>query len=246
MKCTTLKLASHNGKTPPSLSVAINSKPVLYSFRRCPYAMRARLALATASLVVEFREIELRNKPQALLAISAKATVPVLQLSDRLVLDESLDIMLWALAQNDPGVWLDSRWLDDAQHLIQSNDGDFKFYLDRYKYAERYPEHPKVYYRQQASLFLSDLEQRLNAKRYLCADTFTVADAAIAPFIRQFANVDRVWFETTYVALNNWLGQFLASQAFHNIMAKHPPWQPNDQPLFLKMNSMASPQHIAH
>lgn len=123
--------------------------PILYSFRRCPYAMRARLAIAYAVVAVELREIELRNKPQAMLLISPKGTVPVLQLENGKVLDESLAIMLWALQQNDPEHWLKVSCLANAKALIRRNDEQFKYYLDRYKYADRYPAYSELYYRQQ-------------------------------------------------------------------------------------------------
>ena len=125
--------------------------PILYSFRRCPYAMRARLALAYTGIKVEIREVELKNKPQALRDISPKATVPVLHLPDGKVIDESLDIMHWALAQHDPAQWLaDTK---TAKTLITWNDGDFKYQLDRYKYADRHPQHPAEHYRSQGELF---------------------------------------------------------------------------------------------
>lgn len=155
--------------------------PVLYSFRRCPYAMRARLAIRHAMIKVELREIELRSKPTQMLAASPKGTVPVLVLADGAVIDESLDIMRWALQQNDPGEWLQ---VNDFEALIQTNDSSFKYNLDRYKYADRYPEYPAGFYRQQGELFLAELERRLMRTQYLCGSYFSIADAAIAPFIR--------------------------------------------------------------
>ena len=169
--------------------------PILYSFRRCPYAMRARLAIAYANVAVELREVELRNKPQAMLLVSPKATVPVLQLKNGRVLDESLDIMLWALQQNDPEHWLKVAGLDHAKALIRGNDELFKYYLDRYKYADRYPAYSELYYRQQGELFLADLESLLTQRTYLSGDQFSLADAAILPFIRQFCAVEPAWFK---------------------------------------------------
>ena len=159
--------------------------------------MRARLAIATAQVEVELREIELRNKPESLLLASPKGTVPVLQLGNSEVIDESRDIMLWALQQHDPELWLEKHWLNQAEQLIQWNDGEFKYYLDRYKYADRYPERSELEYREQGKFFLTELERRLSQQLYLCGDHFSLADASILPFIRQFAAVDTAWFETS-------------------------------------------------
>jgi glutathione S-transferase len=168
--------------------------------------MRARLAITVSGISVEHREIALRNKPQAMLAISPKGTVPVLQLVDGRVIEQSLDIMLWALALNDPQQWLQGeRSLPDAaKALIDANDGPFKFWLDRYKYADRYPEHPVARYRQQAEAFLKYLESLLGAQQYLFGARLSIADMAIFPFIRQFAAVDKTWFAASdYVPCNN-------------------------------------------
>jgi len=213
---------------------AVPRHAILYSFRRCPYAIRARLAITIAETVVELREIELRNKPEAMIAASPKSTVPVLLLNNGDVIDESLDIMLWALRHNDPGHWLDSAWMQDVGQLIQCNDGKFKYYLDRYKYADRYPEYPAHYYRQQGELFLAELESRLNRSQYLCSDHFALADAAILPFIRQFAAVDPAWFENApYPDLKRWLDRFLTSRLFDTVMSKYSPWKPDAPSLFL-------------
>ena len=200
--------------------------PILYSFRRCPYAMRARLAIAYANVAVELREVELRNKPQAMLLVSPKATVPVLQLENGRVLDESLDIMLWALQHNDPEHWLKVSCLANAKALIRGNDEPFKYYLDRYKYADRYPAYSELYYRQQGELFLADLESLLTQRTYLSGDQFSLADAAILPFIRQFCAVEPAWFkDSPYPALRQWLNDFLASSLFEQVMTKYPYWQ---------------------
>ncbi len=197
--------------------------PVLYSFRRCPYAMRARLAIAYAGIRTEIREVALKGKPQELLAISPKATVPVLQLPNGQVVEESLDIMLWALAQHDPEDWLASA--ADAMPLIQRNDGGFKYYLDRYKYADRYPDYPAHHYRQQGEMFLAELENRLACGGHLCGQDFSIADAAIFPFVRQFAAVDGRWFQASgYPALKQWLDSLLASALFDAVMGKYPVW----------------------
>lgn len=209
-----------------------NRYPIFYSFRRCPYAMRARLAIAIAGLTVELREVELRNKPEAMLIASPKGTVPVLQLENGDAIDESLDIMYWALRRNDPECWLESVWLADAEQLIRRNDGEFKYYLDRYKYADRYPEYSLLYYRQQGESFLAELERRLIQSPYLSGDHFALADAAIAPFIRQFVAVDPAWFEESpYTALKRWLSKFVSSELFGAVMNPYQPWKPGDPPL---------------
>ena len=206
------------------------TQAILYSFRRCPYAMRARLALAISGLQLELREVVLRDKPQSLLDISAKATVPVLITTDNEVIDESIDIMVWALEQADPNGWLtglDDHQKSEAKRIIDHNDGDFKYFLDRYKYADRYPEHSQEYYRQQAEKTLSDLEQRLQENGYLVSATASLADMAVLPFIRQFAFADKAWFDTApYPALQQWLADFIASSLFASIMHKYPQWQP--------------------
>jgi glutathione S-transferase len=198
----------------------INHLPVLYSFRRCPYAIRARLAIAYAGLAVDIWEVALKDKPAQMLALSPKGTVPVLHLPDGTVIEESLDIMHWALTQNDPEHW---RAMDaEADALIQWNDGEFKYYLDRYKYADRYPEFSAAYYRHQAEAFLIELEERVRIYGYLCRDSFSLADAAILPFIRQFAGVDNAWFQASaYQALNYWLTALLKSGLFLSVMAKY-------------------------
>jgi glutathione S-transferase len=210
-------------------NLTINAKqtrPIFYSFRRCPYAMRARLAIAYSNVDVELREVELRNKPQAMLLISPKGTVPVLQLENGKVLDESLDIMFWALQQNDAEHWLNATGLDHAKALILFNDERFKYYLDRYKYADRYPAYSELYYRQQGELFLADLESVLSQNAYLSGDQFSLADAAILPFVRQFCAVDPLWFKCSpYPALRQWLNYFLASSLFKQVMTKYPCWQ---------------------
>lgn len=201
--------------------------PILYTFRRCPYAMRARLAIAVSGVVVEYREIALRNKPQAMLDISPKGTVPVLQLADGRVIEQSVDIMLWALESNDPQQWLhgEKSLSDAAKILIDTNDGAFKFWLDRYKYADRYPEHPAHYYRQQAEKFLQYLESLLEMQAYLCGAHLSIADMAIFPFIRQFAAVDKTWFAASdFVRLQKWLDEQLLSDLFSAAMVKRDYW----------------------
>lgn len=196
--------------------------PVLYSYRRCPYAMRARMALSYAGIVVEIREVSLRQKPVHMLQVSPKGTVPVLVLPDGQVIDQSLDIMQWALQQHDIDGWLSA----DPQHvalLIAENDGSFKKHLDRYKYADRFPEHSAEYYRAQGELFLEKLEQYLQKNNFLSGSAISFADIAIFPFIRQFAAVDNGWFESSdYIKLKSWLQYLVETELFERVMVKHP------------------------
>jgi len=194
--------------------------------------MRARLAIANAGVLVTLREIELRNKPADMLSVSPKGTVPVLVLPNGQIIDESLDIMLWALEIHDTNAWLSSWKNPAAQALVKRNDGEFKQALDRYKYADRYPEQPMAYYRQQAEVFLAELEHRLQNTCYLFSDHFSLIDAAIAPFVRQFAAVDAAWFNTSpYPLLRQWLQAFLASPLFKYIMQAYPVWTIGAEPL---------------
>mgnify|MGYP003385983397 FL=1 len=194
---------------------------ILYSYRRCPYAMRARMALQYAGIAVEIREISLRDKPQHMVALSPKATVPVLVLPDETVIDESLAIMFWALNQQDADGWLEID-LAAAKALIQTNDGWFKKALDAYKYAERHPEKMQVEHRAVGEVFLQQLTDLLQHQDGLCGQLLSLADIAIFPFIRQFKGVDSHWFERTYPDLNNWLTTLTQSDLFNSIMQKHP------------------------
>ncbi|MGO2201376.1 glutathione S-transferase [Pseudomonas helleri] len=190
---------------------------VLYSFRRCPYAMRARMALRYSGVPLSIVEVSLKAKPAEMLALSPKGTVPVLVCADGRVIEQSLEIMHWALAQYDPDNWLGP----DSAALIEENDQVFKVNLDRYKYAIRYPEQPMEHYRAQGAAFLQRLEMMLEQTPYLAGDTLSLADIALAPFVRQFAHVDRDWFEQApYPRLNAWLERFLASELFNAVMAK--------------------------
>nr|WP_256347083.1 glutathione S-transferase [Pseudomonas sp. IPO3774] len=191
----------------------------MYSFRRCPYAMRARMALRYSGVAVQIIEVSLKAKPAEMLALSPKGTVPVLSVDGR-VIDESLAIMRWALAQNDPEGWLlgDDR---ATQALIEENDQGFKHQLNRYKYAERYPEYPTEHYRAEGEVFLMRLEGLLAEREYLLAGHLSLADVALAPFVRQFAHVDREWFgQAPYPRLQGWLQRFLESPLFIAVMAK--------------------------
>ncbi len=200
------------------------STPTLYSFRRCPYAMRARMALRYSAVAVNIVEVSLKAKPPEMLALSSKGTVPVLSVEDR-VIDESLEIMRWALEQNDPQDWLlkdDPAAQQLSATLIEANDQVFKLHLNRYKYAERYPEHPMEHYRAEGEVFLRRLDELLQQRACLVADHLSLADIALAPFIRQFAHVDRDWFaQTPYRHLQVWLQEILESTLFSAIMAKH-------------------------
>jgi glutathione S-transferase len=214
-----------------------STTPILYSFRRCPYAMRARLAIALGNIAVELREVVLRNKPQQLLDISAKGSVPVMLLNDGTVIDESLDIMHWALSHCDTDNWLKPEFSKDISQLTQYNDDEFKYYLDRYKYADRYPQHDEVYYRKKAEGFLQDLEKRLSEHQFLCSEQCSLADIAIFPFIRQLANVDIEWFQSSeYIQVQQWLNLQIKSSLFISIMDKYPAWQPGQEPRIFSAN----------
>ncbi|WP_341197210.1 glutathione S-transferase [Hyphomonas chukchiensis] len=203
------------------------SLPVLYSFRRCPYAMRARLALAISGMDIRIREVVLRDKPAAMLAASPKGTVPVLVLPDGTVIDESLDVMKWALARNDPENWLgpDSA---ETQALITQSDGPFKHALDRYKYPTRYDGVDPEAQRGDGLAILDEWNARIAASGgQLLGPQRTLADMALFPFVRQFAATDREWFAAQPLpALQEWLASHLASPLFKSIMTKHAQWQP--------------------
>ena len=198
---------------------------VLYSFRRCPYAMRARLAILAADVEVELREVVLRDKQQAFLDTSPSSTVPCLELPD-LVIDESLDIMIWALSQSDPQGLLNMP--QAGWDLIAHSDGPFKHALDRTKYTTRYPDDDPTHHRAEASGFLADLNAQIDVHLF---DHPSLADIAIAPFVRQFAFIDKDWFDAQpWPQLQGWLARFLASDAFAQVMVKYPQWQLGDTP----------------
>lgn len=202
------------------------TRPILYSFRRCPYAMRARLAVASAGVGVELREILLRDKAPAFLAVSPSATVPCLDAGGE-VLDESRDIMLWALRQNDPEGWLDMP--DEGHAIIDTIEGPFKTALDRYKYSTRYADADKAGERAKAAAHLYPLNDRLAGQAYLFGDAPTLADMATLPFVRQFANTDKAWFDAQdWPHLRAWVDGFMASDRFKAIMTKYPVWQADD------------------
>jgi len=227
----------------PAFFEAPQPLPVLYSFRRCPYAMRARLAIAASGLRCELREVVLRSKPADLLAASPKATVPVLVLPGGRVIEQSLEIMHWALAQNDPPGWLaaDRETLALMQADIAVNDGRFKQHLDRYKYPNRY-QHEHVgnehafaqAHRASAGRWLMELESRLSRYAWLFGDAASLADMAILPFVRQFAHTDPAWFDAQpWPHLKAWLLDWETGPLFQQVMEKYPPWQPGERGIAL-------------
>jgi glutathione S-transferase len=205
---------------------------ILYSFRRCPYAMRARLgcALFLPAQSLELREVVLKNKPEQLLEISPKATVPVLQLNNKKVIDESRDILFWALENAADEIQQQYAPTDlqiTIEQLIDENDGSFKWALDRYKYSDRHEE-SEEHYREMGEVFLTKLEKLLEKNRYLLANDMTLADIAIFPFVRQFAHVNKSWFDqSTYPKLIHWLNELLESELFKSIMEKYKAWVNN-------------------
>jgi len=191
--------------------------------------MRARLAIRASEQQVILREVVLRDKPQAMIDLSAKATVPVLVLPNGRVIDESLDVMRWALSENDPHEWQNGLDLPENQTLLRENDGPFKANLDRYKYPNRYDDTDPATHREAGLNFLKKLDKILSRSPYLSGSHFGALDAAIAPFIRQFANTDRAWFDHIGPAyIQKWLDEFLASDRFAEIMPKFKQWQPED------------------
>ncbi len=201
--------------------------PVLYSFRRCPYAMRARMALWSAGIAVELREVVLADKPAAMLEASPKGTVPVLHLPDGQVIDESNDVMRWALSQADPEGWLER----EDPELLALMDGPFKHHLDRYKYYTRHDTDP-MEHRAAGLDILRQLDERLANHAQLCGEKRGLCDVASFPFIRQFANHDRAWFdEAAPQKLRTWLESHLTSDLFAAIMAKHDKWRSGDAPV---------------
>ena len=209
--------------------------PILYSFRRCPYAMRARMVLLHSKIQCEIREIKLSNKPKEMLAISPKGTVPVLILENGDILDESLDVMLWAIEQGNlrnlfnPGK-------KEILDLIKINDGEFKDAIDRYKYSSLYPEKPMIEYRKMGELFLKKIESCLEKNKFIFGKNISLADLAIFPFVRQFCRVDIDWFNSSlFKKIKEWTLFFEGSENFIDIMRKIKPWTTGDKPtLFLE------------
>lgn len=201
-------------------------RPILYSFRRCPYAMRARLGLASAGITVELREIVLRDKPAEMIEASPKGTVPVM-ITDT-VIDESIDVMHWALSQSDPEGLMDVM-TDEAHALVAESDGPFKTALDLTKYAVRHPDADPVESRATAATFIAKLDAQLGDKPWLFGDRPSLADLAILPFVRQFAHTDLDWWDAQpYTNAQHWLAAFKTSDRFAAIMTKYTPWKAGD------------------
>ena len=201
---------------------------ILWSFRRCPYAMRARLAIAASGVQVELREIVLRDKPAAFVTASAKATVPVLQCADGQVLEESRDIMFWALGRNDPENWLAPLQADRhrVDQFFNQLDGVFKTDLDRYKYASRFDPEKALLHRTQGAVTLQEFDNVLAHQPALSGAHLALLDYASLPFIRQFRIADEAWFDAQpWPHLHAWLQAFLASSRFAAVMAKYLVWQ---------------------
>ncbi|WDI31214.1 glutathione S-transferase [Hyphococcus flavus] len=196
--------------------------PMLYSFRRCPYAMRGRMAIAVSGTPVRLREILLRDKPEEMLEASPKGTVPVIVIGDQ-VIDESLDVMRWALEQNDPEGWLKT---EDTEGLIEECDGPFKHHLDRYKYSTRYEGADAEEHRAEGLKFLQKLETQLADTGYLYGNARTLADIAIFPFVRQFRIADMEWFDAAPIPnVQHWLKTLMESELFASVMEKYPLWK---------------------
>ncbi len=208
--------------------------PILYSLQHCPYAMRARMGILMAQQTVLLRAVVTKNKPAEMLAISPKGTVPVLVINasrsqdNHQVIDESLDIMLWALAENDPQDLLYCNFpngLPAMLQLVRENDDVFKPILEKYKRARRFSEVSEKFYRRECEVFIKSLEQRLSGQGYFLGDRASLADYALLPFVRQFSRVDKKWFaQAPYPNLKKWQEYFLQSPFFTKVMAKYPLW----------------------
>ena len=193
------------------------------------------MALSYGDIRVELREISLKNRPQELYQISQKGTVPVLIISDDLVIDESLEIMLWVIANHEKNSWM-SEDLSKELNLIDLNDNIFKKWLDMYKYHDRYPKHSRQYYRKECDKILYEYENRLITSNFFLKNDISMADVAIFPFIRQYANVDYDWFSGHYKHLELWLEKIVSSKLFTTVMNKYSEWDPNQKPLIINFN----------
>jgi len=190
------------------------------------------MTIVYSGLLVELREVLLAKKPPSMMAVSAKGTVPILTLPDGRVIDESYDVMRWALDHRDPDLWWQTGLADETKNLVEENDFQFKAHLDHYKYPDRFPEQSKSHYREQGESFLFKLERRLRHQKHLLADEITFSDVAIFPFVRQFAFVDKPWFDQSpYPQLKQWLQSFLDSHLFLSVMHKYPTWSAGDEPV---------------
>ena len=207
-----------------------NNLPILYSFRRCPYAMRARMAIHISGQKCELREVLLRDKPPSMLEYSAKGTVPVLILQDDKVIDESLDVIDWALNLNDPDNWQRSKDTEKTKELIKINDGEFKYHLDRYKYSKRYDNEDPEFHRKRCLKFIESINNELNNSEYIFDDNISYADIVLLPFIRQYRIADIEWFDSLpYNNLKKWLSSFLDSYLLNSIMKKYDLWKEGDE-----------------
>lgn len=194
------------------------------------------MALKKTGIRIELREVKLSAMPEEALAISPQETVPVLALTDGTVIDESWDIVKWALAQNDVDNWLgeDNEFLLDAEILIETNDYSFKTDLDHYKYADRHPEHSELHYRKEGEEFIEELEGMLTENRYLLADQLSLADIGVFPFVRQFSLVDKEWFDQAlYPRVQQWLADMIDSELFHSVFQKHELWKAEDTAIYI-------------
>ena len=214
----------------------INFKyPILYTFRRCPYAMRARFAIRSSKIIVEIREIKLQEKPFEFLKLSPKGTVPVLITNSGEVLEESLDIIYWALNKNDPHKWLAKGTLEnqDITKLLDDLENKFKPNLDKYKYPSRFSGVDQFFHRDKNLCFLKKLNCYLENNKSLNCEHLSLLDYAIFPFVRQFRNVDQDWFDKlNFIFLNKWINQIIDSKDFSSIMKKFKKWEPNDVPIY--------------
>ena len=203
-------------------------RPVFWSFRRCPYAMRARLAVTISQTKVELREILLRDKPAQFVTASPKATVPVLQLPDGHVIEESLDVMMWALRRNDPEGWLACMEAnpEKVSRFFERLDGPFKHHLDRYKYASRYDKEAALIHRQEGAEILAEFNAILASQPALSGEDLGLLDFGSLPFVRQFRIADPEWFDAEdWPHLQAWLMAFLDSSLFAAVMKKYAPWE---------------------
>ena len=214
--------------------------PILYSFRRCPYAMRARLAIKASGLIVEIREVELKNKPKEFLNISPKATVPIVCISSKQIIEESLDIMEWALKINDPLKLLKNEKLNRIEiHIILNKlENEFKQNLDKYKYSSRFDlPNPKLY-RDKNLQTLNEFNNLLQNNKGICSSNLSLLDYAVFPFIRQFRNVNSVWFDSLELKfLQTWLYELIDSDEFSSIMKKYEIWKPNLKPIYTNFST---------
>jgi len=223
----------------------MNNLPILYSFRRCPYAMRARIFISMCDIEVELREVHLKNIPKDMSDVSPKSTVPVLQFNNGEILEESLDIMNWALNINDKYdlKYSKEQNIKKTQEILNIIDGPFKYHLDRYKYNTRYIGNeeirPPEEHRDTALKLLEIIENELiNKHLWIFSNNPSYIDLAILPFIRQFRIADIEWFDKNMPLknLHAWLMRFLEWQTFHNIMKKNKPWKVNNEPVYFGKN----------